>query len=99
SQVFGNNLANLPLASPVHFVIANSPPILIVQGINDTKVLQSQAIELCNDLSAAGDQTQLILVHNMGHMFIQVGPEPINPSLAQIAQDMVSFFEKYRGGG
>jgi len=99
SQVFGNNLINLPLASPVHFVIANSPPILIVQGINDTKVLQSQAIELCNELSAAGDQTQLILVHNMGHMFIQVGPEPINPSLAQIAQDMVSFFEKYRGGG
>ena len=96
-QVFGNSdRRDLLLASPVHFVAVNSPPILIVQGVNDTKVLESQAIELNKDLKTAGDQTRLVLVRNMGHMFEQAGSKPIDPSLRQIAQDMVSFFGKYR---
>jgi acetyl esterase/lipase len=96
-QVFGkSDRRDLVLASPVHFVVAHSPPILIVQGVNDTKVLESQSIELYGDLKAAGDQTQLVLVRNMGHMFVQAGSKPIDPSLRQIAQDMVSFFDKYR---
>ena len=96
-QVFGKgDRRDLILASPVHFVAVNSPPILIVQGVSDKKVLESQAIELHKDLQAAGDQTQLVLVRNMGHMFEQAGSKPIDPSLSQIAQDMVSFFGKYR---
>jgi acetyl esterase/lipase len=98
-RVFGDNQTSLMIASPSHYVTANAPPILIIQGVDDTNVPESQSIQLYNELTAAGDKTQLILVQNMGHMFIQVGPEPINPSLAQIAQDMVSFFEKYREGG
>ena len=97
-KVFGSNQTNLVLASPTHYVEANAPPILIIQGVKDTTVPESQSIELYNDLTAAKDQTQLILVQNMGHMFMQVGSEPIKPSLAQIAQDMVRFFEKYREG-
>ena len=83
------------LASPTNFVTANSPPILIIQGVKDKTVPESQSIQLYDKLTAAGDQTQLILVQNMGHMFVQVGPEPIDPSLARIAQDIVSFFGKY----
>lgn len=98
-QVFGSNTSNEVMASPSYFVKTNSPPIMIVQGINDIKVPESQSIELFNKLTAAGDQTQLIRVQNMGHMFMQVGPEPINPSLEQIAQNMVSFFNQYRQAG
>ena len=98
-KVFGSNQSNLVLASPTHFVTANAPPILIIQGVNDMTVPESQSIQLYDELTAAGDQTQIILVQNMGHMFVQVGSEPIAPSLAQIAQDMVSFFERYREGG
>ena len=94
-QVFGtSDRRDLVLASPVHFVVANSPPILIVQGASDTKVLKSQSIELYADLKAAGDHTQLVLVRNMGHMFVQVGSKPIDPSRRQIAHDMVKFFDK-----
>jgi len=96
TQVFGSNSDNVVLASPTHFVKANSPPILIVHGVNDTLVFESQSAELYNELAAAGDQTQLISVHNMGHWFVQVSNEPINPSLEQIAQDMVNFFDQYR---
>ncbi len=45
-QVFGNNKRDVVLASPTHYVAANSPPILIVQGVSDTTVLESQSIEL-----------------------------------------------------
>ena len=72
---------------------------MIVQGVNDTNVPESQSIQLYDELTAAGDQTQLILVQNMGHMFVQAGSEPIAPSLAQIAQDMVSFFGRYGASG
>jgi acetyl esterase/lipase len=96
-QVFGkNDHRGLVLASPTHFVAPNSPPILLVQGADDTKVLKSQSIELYRDLKAAGDQTQLVLVQNMGHMFTQVGPKPLDPSLRQIAKDIVSFFDNER---
>jgi acetyl esterase/lipase len=92
-QVFGkNDHRDLVLASPTHFVAPNSPPVLLVQGDDDTTVLKSQSIELYKDLKAAGDQTQLVLVQNMGHMFMQVGPKPIDPSLPQIGKDIVSFF-------
>ncbi|MGO8725077.1 MAG: alpha/beta hydrolase fold domain-containing protein [Acidimicrobiales bacterium] len=96
-QVFGkNDQRNLVLASPTYFVAPRSPPILLVQGVDDTKVLKSQSIELYRDLKAVGDQTQLVLVQNMGHMFMQVGPKPLDPSLRQIAKDLVSFFDNER---
>jgi dipeptidyl aminopeptidase/acylaminoacyl peptidase len=82
-------------ASPTHYVASNAPPILIIQGEADTKVLDSQALELNRDLKAKGDQSQLILVKHMGHMFVQVGSKPIQPSLGQIAQDVASFFGTY----
>ena len=43
---FGGNRANLVLASPAHYVKANAPPILIVQGTADTTVPESQSAEL-----------------------------------------------------
>jgi acetyl esterase/lipase len=99
-QVFGNDKRSVVLASPTHFVAANSPPMLIVQGVEDTTVHESQAIELYRDLRAAGDHTELVLVQNMGHMLVHVGSKPIDPSVRQIAQDMVSFFdESIQGGG
>jgi acetyl esterase/lipase len=96
-QVFGtNDHPDLVLASPTHFVAPNSPPILLIQGVDDTKVLKSQSMELYRDLKAAGDEVQLVLVQNMGHMFMHVGPKPLNPSLQQIAKDITSFFDNER---
>jgi acetyl esterase/lipase len=96
-QAFGaNDHRDLLLASPTHFVAPHSPPVLLIQGVDDTKVLESQSIELYQDLKAAGDHTQLVLVQNMGHMFAQVGMQPMDPSLGQIAKDMTSFFDHER---
>jgi acetyl esterase/lipase len=98
TRVFGTDGSrnDLMQASPTHYVAAKAPPILLVQGTQDAKVHESQSVELYNDLLAAGDQTQLVLVQNMGHMFVQVGSSPIDPSVGQIGQDMVDFFNRYR---
>jgi hypothetical protein len=32
----------------------------------------------------------------MGHMFAQAGPKPFDPSLRQIAKDIVTFFDNER---
>ena len=93
---FGGNRANLVLGSPTHYAKAHAPPILIVQGTADTTVPESQSAELYRKLSASGDQTQLVLVQHMGHMFAQAGSQPIDPSLTQISADMVSWFQRYR---
>jgi acetyl esterase/lipase len=95
-QVFGDHPSEVVLASPTHFVSPKAPPILLVQGENDRKVLKSQSIELYRDLRAAGDRAQLVLVRNMGHMFMQEGPEPLDPNLRKIAADMVTFFDGVR---
>jgi dipeptidyl aminopeptidase/acylaminoacyl peptidase len=103
-NVFGSDPSNLVLASPSHYVAPGAPPILIIHGVDDECpspnpcVPVSQSIQFHNQLTAAGDRTQLVLVQNMGHMFVQVGSEPINPSLEQIAQEIVGFFDQYRSG-
>jgi len=97
-RAFGDNLTSEVLASPVHFVAQNAPPILIIHGVNDSNVPESQSIQLYDALRGSSDQTQLILVQNMGHMFVQAGPRPIDPSLTQISQDMVTFFQLYTEG-
>jgi len=98
-EVFGGNQTLMVLASPTHYVASNSSPILIIQGVNDTSVPESQSVTLHDQLVAAGDQTQLILVQSMGHMFAQVGSNPMSPSPLQIGQDIANFFGEYRAGG
>ncbi|MGI0084157.1 MAG: alpha/beta hydrolase fold domain-containing protein [Nitrososphaerales archaeon] len=96
-QVYGNQ-SNMVLASPSHYVSGNGAPILIIQGVNDTNVPESQSTEFYNQLKADGAQTQIVLIANSDHEFAQVGPDPINPSLTQVAQDMVTFFNQYLKG-
>ena len=95
NEAFGGNRTNLVLASPAHYVRANAPPILIVQGAADSTVPEAQSAELYRKLNAAGDQTRLVLVDHMGHMFAQVGSRPIDPGLTQLAADMVRWFQRY----
>lgn len=98
-RVFGADTSpgDLVRASPTHYVVPNAPPILLVHGVQDAKVPESQSIELYDDLIAAGDQAEFIPVQNMGHLFVQVGSKPLDPSLEQLGQDIVDFFNRYLG--
>jgi acetyl esterase/lipase len=96
-QVFGKgDHRDEILASPTHYVAPEAPPLLLIQGVDDTTVLESQSIELYRDLTAVGGRTQLLLVRHMGHMFMQVGQTPFEPNLKQIAHNVVGFFDANR---
>jgi acetyl esterase/lipase len=86
-------------ASPVFFVKAGDPPVLIVQGEVDHTVPAAQSIEFDAALAKAGVEHQLIMVKNADHGF---RPNPagskIDPTNAQINAAVYAFFAKHLKG-
>ncbi len=81
--------------SATTYVKADSPPFLEVHGLSDTLAPYQNATEMATLLSNAGVPNKLELVQNAGHCINQSGPNPMSPSLAQIAADTMSFFQTY----
>jgi acetyl esterase/lipase len=72
-------------ASPVTYVRAAGPPILVVHGESDDVVPYRQAEIFAERLRAAGNGGALIKVKNANHGFAPVpGDAEIRPSLAEI---------------
>ncbi len=86
--------AVLASASPVTYVARGAPPFLVIQGAQDQVVAPAQSEELVHRLAAAGDPATLVLVAHAGHGLQQMGPSAISPSVAQLAGQVVSFFER-----
>jgi acetyl esterase/lipase len=55
------------LASPITYVSAGSPPVLILQGGKDDQVPAAQSLRLHEALNQAGVKNQLIVVDAAGH--------------------------------
>lgn len=60
---------NARIASPVHWITRQDPPVLTAHGTRDTIVPFSQATELDEKLRAAGVTTYLIPMEGAGHGF------------------------------
>jgi acetyl esterase/lipase len=88
---FGTSRSALLAASPVSYVNAGDPPVIIEQGTDDLLVFPDQAQEFANALQAAGVPTQLVWVQNAGHGFVAAAGRPIGPSTDQIATNAVQF--------
>lgn len=56
--------------SPIHFVDADDPPMLIIHGTDDDLVPIQQSIALYEKLQAAGVKSRLIKVEGAGHGFL-----------------------------
>jgi len=61
-------------ASPVTYVDANDPPMLLVVGDADRTVPYHQTLEMADKLTAAGVPNDLVVLSGVGHSFI--GPTP-----------------------
>ncbi len=72
-SVFGNHTpitdADRALASPINYLAAGIPPILILQGTADTTVDRDQSNDLDTRLTALKREHQLILIPGIGHTF------------------------------
>ncbi len=81
--------------SPLFFVKAGDPPMLLVHGDSDTLVPLAQSIVFDQALAKAGVPHQLLVVKNAGHGFSALPGTRIDPSGATIAKTVFDFFAKY----
>ena len=82
-------------ASPITYVSASSPPLLLVQGDKDEMVPYDQALRMKQRYESFGATIEFIPVHNAGHDFKNAGDAPLSPSVDEIHQRTIDFFKKY----
>jgi acetyl esterase/lipase len=98
TSLFGDNSFSehdLRLASPLSYVSADDPPMLILHGDSDAVVNLTQSKLFYRALVAAGVPAELVIVQNSGHEFEPVNGSPISPSRAEITQLMIDFLDRY----
>ena len=81
--------------SPVFYVKAGDPPMLLVHGDSDTLVPLAQSTVFDEALTKAGVPHELIVVKNAGHGFAPMPGTTIAPSNQEINQAVAAFFAKY----
>jgi acetyl esterase/lipase len=87
-----DNDPRLKAASPLTYIHSSTPPFLIIHGDKDAVVPYEHSVWLHGALKQAGSQVEFLTVKNADHQFVQVGPEPVVPDLADIFQRIVDFF-------
>jgi acetyl esterase/lipase len=82
-------------ASPVTYVSANSPPILLVHGDRDEIVPFDQSARMLAAYKKAGASAELIKVEGVGHDFQPTSGNHIPVNMEEIHAKTVEFFRKY----
>ncbi|MGI9013058.1 MAG: alpha/beta hydrolase fold domain-containing protein [Phycisphaerales bacterium] len=75
-------------ASPMHWIDAEDPPVLIVHGERDDLVPISQSVAFAEKLKAAGVEHELVRVPDAGHGF----------NVPDVHIRTAAFFDKHLGG-
>ena len=82
-------------ASPVDYVVAGDPPVLMVHGDADKLVPLAQSQVFAAALTKAGVPNQLLVIHNGGHGLGAAPGTKIDPGWPVINQTVLDFFAKY----
>ena len=80
--------------SPVFYVKAGDPPVLMVHGDADTLVPLAQSQVFADALTKVGVPNQLLVIHNGGHGFGPLPGTKIDPGWPVINQAVLDFFAK-----
>jgi acetyl esterase/lipase len=80
-------------ASPIHFVDAKDPPILLMHGDKDQTVPLAQSQQFEAALQAAGVSTRLVVVPGVGHSWIGPTLEATQAASRQALAQSVDFIE------
>jgi dipeptidyl aminopeptidase/acylaminoacyl peptidase len=79
-------------ASPIYYVGAADPPLLMINGSMDMLVPVGQAKEMLEAYRKQGLDARLIVVKNAGHGLVQAGSQPISPSQEEYERSTIEFF-------
>jgi acetyl esterase/lipase len=82
-------------ASPITYVKAGDPPVLILQGDRDGTVPMKQSTMFDEALTKAGVPHQLVIVKNGSHGFRPNPNSPLEPSIEQMDTIIYAFLDKY----
>lgn len=80
-------------ASPIIYVDAKDPPMLLIHGTEDQTVNPAQGQEFQAALQAAGVQSRLVMIPGVGHSFIGKAPEATHRASKQALQQSIDFIE------
>ena len=85
-------------SSPLRYVHAGLPPMLILQGAADKTIDPSQAPKMSAALKAAGDSVELVMVPDVGHGWIGKTPETTRRASLEVLLRTTVFFERLASG-
>ncbi len=81
-------------ASPVFYVAAGDPPVLMVHGDSDPLVPLAQSQVFADALTKAGVPNQLLVVKNGKHSLTPIPGTKLDPNWKTINQTVLDFFRK-----
>lgn len=81
--------------SPVQYLKADSPPLLMIQGDKDTTIPVKHAYYMKEKAEAAHALVEIMIIKNAGHNWREVDA-PIQPTQAEIVAKTVEFYTKLR---
>jgi acetyl esterase/lipase len=90
---FRDNPIEFARASPITYISADDPPILMFHGDGDTLVPFSQSERMRDAYLTAGLKVELVKVGNANHDFEPVSNKPLSISVEQIHRRTVDFFK------
>ncbi|MEM9369407.1 MAG: prolyl oligopeptidase family serine peptidase [Planctomycetota bacterium] len=76
--------------SPVNYLSEKSPPLLMIQGDQDTTIPVKHALHMESSASSIGAPVDIMIIQNAGHNWRRVN-EDIEPSREAIIQRTVQF--------
>ena len=82
--------------SPVTYLTAQSPPLLMIQGDKDTTIPVKQAYRMEEALKTIKAPVEIEIVKNAGHNWRSVGA-PIKPTREEIVAQTIEFFLAHKG--
>jgi acetyl esterase/lipase len=98
AQFLGGSPAQRPeayrAASPVTYVTADDPPLLMVHGESDRVVPYGQSVAMEEAYLKLGLKVELVKVLNAGHGFQQVGTGAVSPAANEIFLEVLGFFAR-----
>jgi acetyl esterase/lipase len=86
----GSSTATRRSASPLTYVRAGAPPILILHGTLDPDIPIAQSRNLARQLTAAGNSVTLIEVQGTGHTVATPGEKPSAAELTTTVADFIT---------
>jgi acetyl esterase/lipase len=80
-------------ASPVSYIDAKDPPMLLMHGTDDQTVSSEQTTRFHAALQAAGVQTRMVIIPGVGHSWIGKTPQATRDTSKRALQESIDFIE------